>query len=308
MGEAKLGSEDEPDSFELIDGIGPTWANALHRIGIHHFADLAQATPEELAQLLHQQLGMNVSARTIHSKNWIGQAQKLTEQAAQASDTPAQQPMQNIPERLHNNWEQHAGFSLFFGTITDAEGSKLWRARLYHEESGDEAEIEVNESARWMDWIGERVEAIPGIELAAPAASGAAPNVRDTGAARIMIRHVQVQERQADTDAVPSFNACVDLQLSGADIDEWVARHPLVRVEIRLMSIEGGPSLPLSFRYHHLRTSHAPYTLEQPIPAPEPGEYDVRAAIYAVPQGDLLCESRGTRCRIAHRSSVEATS
>jgi predicted flap endonuclease-1-like 5' DNA nuclease len=65
-------SSHAPDDLTEVNGIGPTFAEALHEIGIRTFCDLAQQTPEELAA----KLSARVTAERIQRNQWIEQARE----------------------------------------------------------------------------------------------------------------------------------------------------------------------------------------------------------------------------------------
>jgi predicted flap endonuclease-1-like 5' DNA nuclease len=58
--------------LQIIRGIGPTYAKRLHEMGIHTFADLAQQTPEKLAEIVKLRSWQQQSPAA-----WIEEAQKL---------------------------------------------------------------------------------------------------------------------------------------------------------------------------------------------------------------------------------------
>ncbi|GIK71343.1 MAG: hypothetical protein BroJett021_03310 [Chloroflexota bacterium] len=62
-----------PDDFELIEGIGPVFEQRLYAAGIHTFTALAQATPEQLAQIVAAP-----KPSQPDYTNWIAQAQRLS--------------------------------------------------------------------------------------------------------------------------------------------------------------------------------------------------------------------------------------
>lgn len=65
----------QADDLTLIHDIGPRFAEALHAIGITHFNQLAQETPETLARKLAQHV--TVRPQRILVNDWIGQAANL---------------------------------------------------------------------------------------------------------------------------------------------------------------------------------------------------------------------------------------
>ncbi len=65
------------DDLTLINDIGPRFSEALNAIGITTYRQLAEQTPENLAQRLADHV--TVRAQRIHDKNWIGQAAQLAQ-------------------------------------------------------------------------------------------------------------------------------------------------------------------------------------------------------------------------------------
>ncbi len=71
-------AEAEVDDFTKINGIGPRYAEALVKVGITRFEQLAAQTPEALAEMLSPHV--RVRAERISDKDWIGQAARLAQQ------------------------------------------------------------------------------------------------------------------------------------------------------------------------------------------------------------------------------------
>ncbi len=75
--EAAAAPEAPVDDFTVINGIGPRYAEALVKVGITRFDQLAAQTPEKLAALLAPHV--RVRAERISDKDWIGQAARLAQ-------------------------------------------------------------------------------------------------------------------------------------------------------------------------------------------------------------------------------------
>jgi hypothetical protein len=69
---ATTGEPTGEDDLTQINDIGPRFAAALRAIGITRFAQLADQTPETLAERLAPHV--TVRPQRIHARNWIGQA------------------------------------------------------------------------------------------------------------------------------------------------------------------------------------------------------------------------------------------
>jgi predicted flap endonuclease-1-like 5' DNA nuclease len=63
------------DDMTQIKDIGPRFATALGAIGITRWSQLAEQTPETLAEKLAPHV--TVTAQRIRTRNWIGQAAQL---------------------------------------------------------------------------------------------------------------------------------------------------------------------------------------------------------------------------------------
>lgn len=63
------------DDLTQIKDIGPRFAAALAAVGITRLAQLAEQTPENLAEKLAPHIA--VTAQRIRTRNWIGQAARL---------------------------------------------------------------------------------------------------------------------------------------------------------------------------------------------------------------------------------------
>jgi predicted flap endonuclease-1-like 5' DNA nuclease len=65
--------EGEPDDLKRISGIGPGIEKTLHALGIYHFRQIAQLTPDNVAWI-DQRLRFR---GRIQREDWIGQAKRL---------------------------------------------------------------------------------------------------------------------------------------------------------------------------------------------------------------------------------------
>ena len=63
----------EPDDLQRISGIGPGIEKTLHALGIYHFRQIAELTPDNVAWI-DQRLRFR---GRIEREDWIGQAKRL---------------------------------------------------------------------------------------------------------------------------------------------------------------------------------------------------------------------------------------
>jgi NADH-quinone oxidoreductase subunit E len=74
--------EGEPDDLQKISGIGPSIEKTLHQLGIYHFRQIAEFTPDNVAWI-DQRLRFR---GRIEREDWIGQARRLA--AGETIDQP----------------------------------------------------------------------------------------------------------------------------------------------------------------------------------------------------------------------------
>ena len=74
--------EGKPDDLQLISGIGPGMEKTLHGLGIYHFRQIAELTPDNVAWI-DQRLRFR---GRIEREDWIGQAKRLA--AGETIDQP----------------------------------------------------------------------------------------------------------------------------------------------------------------------------------------------------------------------------
>jgi NADH-quinone oxidoreductase subunit E len=77
-----------PDDLKLIWGVGPKLEKGLNRIGIYHFDQIAELSPEQLRWVEEQ---LNDGFASAHRDKWIEQAAKLAagwRPQSQAGDKP----------------------------------------------------------------------------------------------------------------------------------------------------------------------------------------------------------------------------
>ncbi|MFQ5473951.1 MAG: hypothetical protein ACE5FA_13865, partial [Dehalococcoidia bacterium] len=215
--------DDGRDDLETINGIGPTFAEALYKTGVRRFTDLAQYTPVELSKALLEQIGLKVPVQRIEADDWIGQARALAPQVNTERELPEEEAkVVREPEKVnHPTWHQHAGFSLFFDYVTDEHGEQVWQTRVYHDESGEEMLFSGIEPAPWVNWVLEQSELPIAGELAPTETEAAPPSAPVTPHdAQIEILDVQVSEVQTPVGVrEKKLLAKVSFQISGSEAD-----------------------------------------------------------------------------------------
>lgn len=60
------------DQLEMINGVGPAFAQRLHTAGVHTFAQLSELSPERLLEIIHPE-----PWQAVDPGSWIAQARQL---------------------------------------------------------------------------------------------------------------------------------------------------------------------------------------------------------------------------------------
>jgi Helix-hairpin-helix domain len=116
------------DDLEKIAGIGPALAQRLQKAGIRTYQDLAERTPDEIAEVLKDVSG--VSPQRVTNQDWTGQARQLLGAPVGTSD-PSQ---------------RYASFHVEL--LLDAD-DKVRRTKVHHHQS--------DTVATWPGWDQERL-------------------------------------------------------------------------------------------------------------------------------------------------------
>lgn len=279
-----MSEEHERDNFEIIDGIGSTWAKALHKIGVHRFEDLARCTPQGLSKTLREKAKTNVPPGRIETKNWIGQARALAQQA-NTEYTPPEEQVEgaNKPEKLpsRSRWPQRAGFSVYFEYIADNQDKKTPQTRVYHDESGEEVLYSGWESTQWVDWVLQRAGLLVPTEPApAERKEPIFPVPEVAEKAHIQVLDVQISETSPSPKA-PQENllAQVHLRILGDVPEPLSAASTPFQVQVHAVELEGAGSSMVAVEWNRFVPGQLDYTCYLRFPVPDFGKYEIQTIV-----------------------------
>jgi predicted flap endonuclease-1-like 5' DNA nuclease len=291
---------DDRDNLQRIKGIGQSIAQALNSLGIHRYADLANFTPDSLADLLKARIP-SISPRRIERDDWLGQAMVLA-QHRNTEHTPPAEEMRTAkaPEEVPNPfpWRQHAGFSVFFDSLRDEHGNEVWQTRVYHDESGKETLLSGIETAAWVNWILERAK-LPAAAGPTPTEVAALPVHVTPYDARIEILDVRDSEVRPSS-GVPEkrLMAKVRFQVSGAEAETLTADCLPFRVEVHTVNLKSRASDLVASEGGQLRPQVFEYTSQQAFPFPELGRYELHTIVLVLPPGEMMAYHLGPTIKV----------
>ena len=302
-------TSNQSDDLEIIKGIGPGFARALNKIGVYHYSDLAQYTPEELAATLLEQVGMKVPAERIEAKDWIGQARELAQPMAdelaspESTETVEESKSAEVGSQL--TWRQHAGFSLFFDYTMDESGQQIWQTRVYHEESGEETVVPGVKTADWVDLIlaqaqlpavEETVHISPGtLAERTPAEEREAPAEPIWGYnASLEILDVQVEATEPDPgSAENTFTVDVRFQLSGPEATLLAGDGTPFQVETQIIGLEKKDVHFVESKRNQLEPDVFAYSSRQELPVPYTGRYELQSTVTLLSAAEMKARYNG---------------
>ena len=220
------------DDLKLIHGVGPGIEKRLHRAGILTFEQLAALSPEEIAPLVLDIIGITVDR--IASQDWIGQARKLATSPAEASA-----PNEVVTS---DDGQHYASFTMQL--LLDG-ANEVRRTRLIHVQTG--------RTDTWPGWDGTRLLdfVIGQSELRIPAAAPSGHDdldliepPPDSGSSGEPIATSEPPARLAGELQVRELSVWP----SGADRPRSLLRHDQpfsVRLALDLSNVVAPPNAPL---------------------------------------------------------------
>lgn len=122
------------DDFTQIQGIGPAKAERLYAAGITRYAQIAKKTPDELAALFSDMIG--VTEARLKQQDWIGQAKAL---AAEPGGKSAPPPA--------GSSQPHQHYAVFTVELLLDETLNVRRTRILH--------VQSQLDQTWANWDGE---------------------------------------------------------------------------------------------------------------------------------------------------------
>lgn len=294
-----------------IKGIAQKIAHAFYEIGIRSPTDLAQY----MAQHTTDQVLGDLSEHDVELKPWMiekwdwgGQAKKLAQSANIADTPPEEKPrVEKAPETASKDsaWRQHAGFSVFFDFMLDEKGDSIWRTRVYHNESGDENSIDVEEpeptaqedfagldTAPWVRWILSRTRISQALQDS-PTELKIVPKVISTEPketlpaellpqedAQIDILDVQIREIESpDQFPKKELMAQIHFKISGISSESLATQGTLFQVQVNTLDLESRTSSLLVSKWDQLVPGKVDYTYKLALPFPDLGRYELQSIV-----------------------------
>lgn len=273
---------DPQDNLEAIEGIGAGYAKALHKIGVHTFADLAKYdSPADLWQDLNE-AGVDVPLWKIentHGKqgSWLHQARELAS----------------------GEWEEHVSFMVFFDSKIDNKGEQVWQTRIYKTENGDEKPFPSVEPTPWVNWIFEQAQLPTTLmtvssEMEADTVTSEADVMPETlDPVSIEIMEVEVDEDPHSSLLERKLIAKVRFAISGPESSNLMEQQSSFLIEMWLIELKNRSGHQAAAINSRFVPNTRAYTREASFEMPPPGRYRLHTILLLRPPNEKLVSSAG---------------
>ncbi len=328
-------SANHRDDLQKIKGIAQKTADVLNHLGIYRYSDLAEFTPDRLADQLKPELPF-ISALRIENEDWLGQARKLAERHAEATggnplndqagnshqvpeETPdkadpdenssllADDLEEDMPKVSHKHWREVADFFVSFGFAIDQKGEEHLQTRAHHSQ--------IEKSAHWagiatqdlIDWMlaqaklssPEKTE----VETETPPHSlfdeAAGESTAFIELSDLWVSEVETAKPTGGRQPATALRAESKLDLSGAAAAGLTEDRLSFIIELFLVDTETNQSTLTASYPGVLTPGQLTYEIEQDFPKPSVvGRYQLYLVAMLLPPGAAVAHLQGPLIRV----------
>ena len=271
------------DDLKEIDGIGPGYARALHKIGVDTFAKLAKyVAPVDLRQDLIEQAKVDVPLWKIENRkgskgSWLHQAKTL------AGSKGERYPIKKKTEaKSTGKWEEYAGFMIFFDTRRVDKREQNWQTRVYRTENGDQDLFPGIEPTPWVKWIVEQAQLPIEFEEIVGREEGIDIKIE-----------VDLDEDPYSSVVEKKLTAMVALQISGLEGSTLMERPSSFFIELWLVEPERQISELVATIDGQLMPQTFTCSREAQFAMPLPGRYELHTLLLLPPPNEKLISHIG---------------
>jgi hypothetical protein len=301
--------------LDEIEGIGRKTAEALYENGIRNYADLdqflRQHTSKEISEALRKR---GLRPGPIDREKWIRSLSNKLEHTPSPLPAEETEPGQEAKEvRSGQKKRDHdTEYTLFFDIRTDKDGKPILRTTVYDpKNAGEEKIFEGNEYLPWVNWILERANLPPELDLIVPqkVVSGET-QTSQVGIdvplaavkpieAKLAIDDIQISVAEP-LEEIPDkrLKAVINFRLSGLDAEALASQSIPYWTEIHIIDLERGIQERFSSEERRLEPHQFDYTNQIEFPFPTVGRYRTLGFVRLRPFGDLSPFHWGPTMRI----------
>lgn len=309
------------DDLQKIKGIGRSTAEVLYRLNINHFSQLADFTPENLADLLKARLPF-ISVQRIERDNWIGQARALAqaqsesetfhpetnELSARPEERMEERQKQSAGEAPQVNWRELADFFVSFGYAISEGGEERLQTKAHHSQVGTSTQWEGLATEQLLKWMLTQAnlplppEPETPVKVPLPTELPTSPPV-SAEATILELTGLSVSEVKSPVlvsgQHVPGIlRAKSHLSLSDP-MALWLTADQLpFRVELYLVNTQTNQPELVSSYPGQLTPGNLTYEIQQDFATPNPGRYQLYLVAELLPPGEAAAHAQGPIIRV----------
>jgi len=294
-------SPDGQDDFRKIKGIGEVTAQALYRLGIQTYEELAQLTSAKLAELLKGKISA-LSLHRIPKDDWPGQARSLMNETRRNPDEPQSHPAHR------ETWRELADFFISFGYAIDDQGEEHLQTKVHHSQADKLQQWDGIASDQLIAWMLKQAN-LP--ETAQNETSVPETGVSGSGTVQIeggkiiqmTLSDVWVNEVSMPTDPTAErqenlLRIETQLTLPDGQALNQVFDHAPYAVETYLIDMQTNQSKLVNAYTDHLSAGNQSYQITQDINIPDAGRYQLILFARLLPPLIGIAQAQGPLIRV----------
>ena len=303
------------DDLQQIKGIGQTIAQALESLGIYRYADLADFTPDSLADLLKVKIP-SISPQRIERNDWLGQARALAH-SQQKPQTPqdeakkipvssAQPHERNTKRTSKDNWRELGDFFVSFGYVINSKKEERLQTKVHYSQ-GDKFEwwdgIVTDKLVNWMlnqANLSALIDAEAQTEMEAPIERFSQAMVEETtllelflDLSNLWVSEVKMPVSVIEPSQATMLRAECRLSLSGPAARELTEDRGPFTIELYLVDTHTNQSNLVASYAGRLRPNELGYEIQQDFPIPPAGRYQLYLVAKLLPLGTAVTHLQG---------------
>jgi len=278
------------DDLKVIKSLDANAVKALHKAGIHRFADLSRYSAEELSNVLRTKAAADYPPAVIRSKNWIKQAKMLvgrSEEAAAEKKLGDKGAENHGRKALQKKWRNHAEFSVFFDSMTNSGDERKWQTRIYHAQTGKEKVFQGYDPSGWTAWMARQAD----LRVEAEALSSGTertPSVEVIKSDEIQFRIAAFDISEIQRDFKNRLVASVGFTVSGPRAGDLTEACVPYRLEIELVDLEQKTSQTVACSRGRLEAEKADYNRRYEFDMPKAGLYQMHCLVVLLPPAEMV--------------------
>ena len=286
----------ECDDLQMIEGVGPTYAKALIKIGVRLFADMSRyKTLGELQKALADKANTNVPISNLKNErgdkgDWLKQAADLVQESKGGSQSMAK----------NDGWQEHAYFTLIFEQLEHKpeDGQSEWQIIGHRQQNGGKDFRAEGINSDWIDWIWEHANLPPDLTPLANNEPMIKPN---TSVAPASIEaqtqrkefHLLVNSLDLAADDNERVNVTLKATISGSLDEEKTSSSLQAQIVLLLVNEKNYQSTQAVFDQKKIKIGTKKFTSRHYFPLPHLGRYQVHCLVYFPAISGLAAHHRG---------------